>query len=293
MPQTRAILSVKHTIERVRDQADDYLNKNYPGDHPGPKKWLGLVCGLLDTADKNLEEAQDQGKTFDQVRALTQNAAGACALAYRCMLVFRGATIDELPYPVVTPLQRWLDDLCVTNDTFFRAELISYYELRKFTPAVFDGVHDKSQTFIDAIAEIEWPVFRITVPSKAFGILPHFAIVAHEIGHAVFEKMSWDLPSLQPNQPPFVRAVLSRLGNPVDKEDVVREKIVAIFMSWFEELVADCVAFYLTGPAAFFSLGEFLGLLGGGLGISAIHPGNHLRRKILFSKLFRTICTVC
>jgi hypothetical protein len=48
---------------------------------------------------------------------------------------------------------------------------------------------------------------------------------------------------------------------------------------------ADAFAFYLTGPAIFFSLPEFSQFLASGYGLSDTHPANDLRRSVLFSKL--------
>jgi hypothetical protein len=58
-----------------------------------------------------------------------------------------------------------------------------------------------------------------------------------------------------------------------------------VFKNWWEEFSADAFAFYLTGPAIFFSLPEFSQFLASGYGLSETHPANDLRRAILFSKL--------
>jgi len=49
-------------------------------------------------------------------------------------------------------------------------------------------------------------------------------------------------------------------------------------------LASDAFAYYLTGPAIFFS-GSELSQFGGGYGLSKSHPASDLRRSILFSKL--------
>ena len=282
LPERRAILSVNFTIERLRTQTASHESQIFPGDHCGPRKWLALILGILDTAEAYLNDAQKPGQSRDAVLQFTQNAAGLGAMAYSCLRVMSGASIEDLPYPTVRPLQRWFDNLSIPNTVFFRAEVVANYELRPFERYLFRGIKSKTESLEAAIGDITWPVYRVTVPGKAFGILPHFAIVAHEIGHALYEKINWDLSALLQDE--LIGHIAKQLGSPtLSSED--QSKLQEIFDRWFEEIAADAIALYLAGPAAFFALGEFLELLGGGYGISTTHPANALRRRALYDKL--------
>ncbi len=215
--------------------------------------------------------------------SLARDAAKLASQAYRSLTVMRGAAIDELPYPLVPPLQRWFDQLGILTTTLFRAELVANYELRSFKEDDFKRIRNPSRSLMQAMGAIKWPVLRVTVPSKAYAILPHFAIVAHEIGHALNHKIEWDLQAFfRQEQGNLVSRIIKRLG-PLDGD--ISKRLAAAFSNWFDELAADAFAFYLTGPAIFFSLSDFFQLLGGAYGLSPTHPANDLRRKILFDKL--------
>lgn len=189
MPLDRARLSVKFYLERLRSQAAQLAAQDYPSDHPGPEKWLALVRGLLDTADIYLQSsATPRSKQAKDVR----DAAELTSEAYHYLSYLRGAGLDELPYPIVSPLQTWFTELEVKTDALFRAELLANYELSPIEAHAFKGVRRPSPSLKKAIKEIEWPIWRVTLPAKALGISTHFAIVAHELGHILFTRIPWD-----------------------------------------------------------------------------------------------------
>ncbi len=57
-----------------------------------------------------------------------------------------------------------------------------------------------------------------------------------------------------------------------------------VLLNWIEEFAADAFAGFLTGPAAFFSLSEFL-QLARHHGICDTHPSNELRRAAIFKQM--------
>jgi hypothetical protein len=175
----------------------------------------------------------------------------------------RGATAADLPYPIARPLQRWFDQVGVDRDVFFRAEAVVNYEIRPQDEREFKGIKSQSSSLQQAIADIKWPVLRVTVPAKAFGILPHYAIVAHEIGHALYPKITWNITPNAQALAALSQGIRNRLNVP-SLSTQARTILANTYQNWFEELAADAIAFRLTGPAAFFSLGEFFELLSGG-----------------------------
>jgi hypothetical protein len=48
---------------------------------------------------------------------------------------------------------------------------------------------DARSTGLGRTVALPW---ACALPTKAFGIIPHFAIVAHEIGHALCDRVIWD-----------------------------------------------------------------------------------------------------
>ncbi len=283
-PTNRARLTAKFSLERLRLQVAGQLSQQFPGDHSGPKQWLSLVTGLLDTADDYLVSSEHLGVKPDDALNLIRDAVRLGTEAYKCLAFMRGTTMVELPYPIVRPLQRWFDQLQVCNSTFFRAELVANYELRFVKEGVFRGIRDPSPSLTESINQVSWPLLRVTVPSRAFASIPHLAIVAHEIGHALFTEVNWDTNSFRPEEDAVKQRIAARLGVTVlDRQ--TQDILSRVFFHWFQELSADAFAHYLTGPAIFFSLSEFAQLHGGGYTLSESHPASDLRRSILFNKL--------
>jgi hypothetical protein len=194
-----------------------------------------------------------------------------------------GSSIGYLSPPIATPLQRWLDSLGFKNSALFRAEATANYELLRIEDKTFTRIRDASPTLLSAIAKLQWPIFRITVPTKAFGIIPHFAIVAHEIGHALHDRVTWDLTGFDNEVQQLLARISAKIGRPLSFQD--QRTLQKIFLGWFQELASDAFALLLTGPAIFFSLCDFFQLLGNGYGLSQTHPANDLRRKAVFQQL--------
>ncbi len=283
-PIRRARLAVAFSLERLRTQVSEAKAQQFPGDHPGPLQWLELISGLLDTAAEYLKRSAEPGQSAKKEAELVRDAAHLAFEAYNYLVLMRGAGMDELPYAIIPPLQRWFEQLGVSNSTFFRAELLANYELASIPDRLF-SVRDPSASLTKTVQQIDWPFLRVTVPGKAFAIVPHLAIVAHEIGHALFSKINWDLsPFVATEADDLFKRICTRLMLPHLDAGTVKF-LQDAFRSWWEELSADAFAFYLTGPAIFFSLPEFSQFLSDGYGLSDTHPATDLRRSVLFAKL--------
>jgi hypothetical protein len=246
----------------------------------------------LDTAEQYLSNSTDASKDEAEVRTLITDASHLCSNAYYCLEFMSGADVAELPYPLVRPLQRWFDELSLSQDTLFRTELVENYELRQFERTTFSGIRDPAPSLVDAITKTKWPILRVTVPGRAMGIIPHFAIVAHEIGHAMMPRIGLkSVDDAVRREQPAIMARLASLGvaSP-DRStmDFLRE----VLLNWIEEFAADAFAGFLTGPAALFSLSEFL-QLARHHGICDTHPSNELRRAALFKEMETGSPTFC
>jgi hypothetical protein len=284
-PIKRARLAAAFSLERLKHQVAESSSRQFPGDHPGPVQWLNLVSGLLDTANTYLADSIKIGITADEEANLVRDAAHLATEAYECLVLMRGAGMDDLSYSIIPPLQRWFSQLKIANSTFFRAELVANYELLTIPDQPFRRLRNQSASLSKSIAEIKWPFLRVTVPGKAFAMIPHLAIVAHEIGHALFTKINWDISAFVNTEAgSLVQRIAKRLN--VSRLDNTTIKLLnKVFKSWWEEFSADAFAFYLTGPAIFFSLPEFSQFLASGYGLSDTHPASDLRRNVLFTRL--------
>jgi hypothetical protein len=118
------------------------------------------------------------------------------------------------------------------------------------------------------------------------GMLPHFAVVGHELGHAIQDHI---VPDLAPFQSAFlecIKRVTSRLA-PLGITYGLQENILLreTLQNWINEFKADAVGHVLVGPAFFFALFGFLELAGRSYGLGKTHPPSDLRRKQLVREL--------
>lgn len=240
------------------------------------------MSGLLDTADAYLVESRKSNDATAQV-SLARDAARLGSMAYQCMSLMHGSSIAHLSPPIATPFQRWLDTLGFSNTAIFRAETVANYELFRQDEKPFTRIRNPAPSLVAAIGALKWPLFRITLPTKGFAIIPHFAIVAHEIGHALCDRVNWDLSAFVPEEKPLIDRVEAKIGHALTPES--QTFLQKAFLHWFQELASDAFAFLLTGPAIFFSLCDFFQLLGNGYGLSYTHPANDLRRRAIFKHI--------
>lgn len=258
----------------------------FPGHDTGPRKWLGVISGLLDTAASYLARAASPGTTPAETAQLVKDAEKVGNDAYQLLTFVAGADSTQIPHQVVAPFQRWVDALGIKQTIFFRAEHLPNYELTTIDGQSLALLNGASQTLVDAIAAINWPVLRVSVPGHAMGLLPHFAVVAHELGHAIQDRIRLDLSGHHQDLTDFLARTVSRLAQEgitfKPEHGVTAGEILG---RWVNELKADAVGHHLVGPAYFFALCGFLELSNQGYGIGPTHPPSDLRRSLLFGKL--------
>lgn len=128
-------------------------------------------------------------------------------------------------------------------------------------------------------------------------MLPHFAVVAHELGHAIQDTISLDLSAYATQEQDFFARVTTRLGNNGASFGTAEQlRCQEIADNWINEFKADAVGHTLAGPAFFFALASYLELAGSGYGIAPTHPPSDLRLKTLLGALndgtpsFHTLC---
>ncbi len=272
-------------LQRLRREVSRLGSVTYPGHHPGPEKWLDVVSGVLDTAVGYLATAADPTTSDDGASQYVTDAEMLGSAAYDWLRELDGADADQIPHQIVKPFQRWVDGLGISNTIFFRADHVANYELARFhLDKSLYSVNNPAPSLIAALKAVEWPFMRLTVPSQALGMLPHFAIVGHELGHAIQDNIV--LPSGTLDLTPFHTTLDARLM----KECIVRTidtDLMAqeVLTSWAQEFKSDAVGLLVAGPAFFFALGGFFEIAGGGYGISPSHPPSELRRQLVLARL--------
>ena len=259
----------------------------FPGHHTGPRKWLKYIGGLLETARAYLDTAADPTKTIAEANDLIQKAEILGSQAYEWLTHVAGADATAIPHQVVAPFQRWVKSLGIDNTIFFRAEHLSNYELWTFDARGYVATLLRpSQGLIEANVAIQWPVLRVTVPAQAMGMLPHFAVVAHELGHAIQDSILPDFAPFAAEDAAFEARVSKRLVScslVFGTAEALRSQLIAT--AWINEFKADAVGHGLVGPAFFFALSGFLELSNRGYGIAPTHPPSDLRLNMLVSAI--------
>lgn len=257
----------------------------YPGHHRGPQKWLDVISGVLDTAVGYLVVASDPLTSNEEASRRITDAEMLGSQAYELLRELDGADADQIPHQIVKPFQRWVDGLGISNTIFFRADHVANYELARFhLDKSFNNVNDPTPSLVAALAAVEWPFLRLTVPGQALGMLPHFAIVGHELGHAIQDRIAFSGGGV--DFTPFDVELAARLAT----EKLVRTNEIMldaqrVLASWAQEFKSDAVGLLVAGPAFFFALGGFFEIAGGGYGISPSHPPSDLRRRLVLERM--------
>ncbi len=272
-------------LARLAYETTRLKSVQFPGHSIGPKKWLNLVSGLIDTAAAYLTVAKESSTPRVQAAKLIREAERLGGLAYKALGQVAGSDATQIPHEVVAPLQRWVDALKIKKTIFFRAEHLPNYELAWFDLRKWrSDLNNPSATLINAIDRIEWPLLRVTVPGQALGMLPHYAVVGHELGHAIQDRIKLDLSAFSPILQAAVDRIAARIGV-TTLGPQVQLCLAEIIGKWINELKADAVGHQLVGPAFYFALCGYLELAGRTYGISPTHPPSDLRRKLLVRRL--------
>jgi hypothetical protein len=286
MASQAALQACSFLLARLAEEVTRHQAITYPGHHPGPKKWLSMTTGVLETADSYLARALSD-PSAPTAQNLLNDAEELGEIAYKFLSYASGADATDIPHQVVAPFQRWAKALGITNTIFFRAEHLSNYELGWWDVSnLAKDLDNPAPSLTAATADIAWPLLRVTVPSHAMGMLTHFGVVAHELGHAIQDNIVCDFsPQIAVGTEVQARitARLAALGIAMGREQQVR--FGEILRSWINELKADAVGLLVAGPAFFFALFAFLELTGRQYGISGTHPPSDLRRRHLFARL--------
>ena len=283
-PQSRAEIAAQFHLGRVREQADQLRDALFPSGQKGPRKWRVLIDGLIGTADDHLKRVSQNDPSSEQIERHLETAVDCLALAYRCMDQLRGADISELHYTVVKPMQTWFDQLDISYTTLFRAENVANYETRFIKKPNIEMWREPSIALKQVIEDIRWPFIVITVPSRAFGILPHFSVVAHEVGHVLYERIEPEInkiiePEAKVKYEQIETNVKRRIGKDLDDP----QKIRSVFLDWVEEIASDAIGCYIAGPAIFFALSDIFQF--GKALPSTTHSSAPIRRRLLYKAI--------
>lgn len=273
-------------LARLDAETNRLREISFPGHDIGPRLWLNFIAGVLDTGRAYLEQSKNQAITEAKANQLIEFAEIAGSSAYSSLRHVTGADATEIPHEIVAPFQRWVSSLQISNTIFFRAEHLPNYELGRIDARGYKKFPSASPSLLNAIDQITWPLLRVTVPGHAMDMLPHFAVVAHELGHAIQDRIKLDLSKFSADRQDCDARIEKRIrDNGGSFGSSERLSVTTIYDKWINELKADSVGHLLVGPAFFFALCGFLELAGRNYGIAETHPPTDLRKSLLIKEL--------
>jgi hypothetical protein len=272
-------------LARLEGETARLKHISFPGHDIGPRRWINLIAGLISTGRGYLDESRIDADP-QSARLKLGDAEHVGEKAHTFLSYVAGADATQIPHEIVAPFQTWIRALEIKNTVFFRADHLPNYELWTIREGAAKSWGLSSAEHTKAISEIAWPVLIVTVPGRAMDMLPHFAVVAHELGHAIHERIKPDLAIANVLQRSCFDRIEARLkANGISFGPTEQLRVAEICDNWIEEIKADAVGHLLVGPAFFFALFGFLELAGRNYGIADTHPPSDLRRQLLLQEL--------
>jgi hypothetical protein len=281
----------------------------YPAFGSGPRAFLGLVESLVKSALRDLDQLRTiaSGAAPPQEADLVQESWRAnIVLLYAVDLLelTHGATVDDLPFPIIPPSERLLREVQPKSCVIFKSSLEYNYEIESITADGFDELLPKT-----VLEEFPWPILVVKIPSMPIADTLTHALLAHEIGHVSYgaDPPSLDLPEIgEESLRQIAESYLAGIGLTEDTlvrtgqltlENLLRdeihtriraeigERISAVVDSWIEELYSDTYGIHLFGPAFFYSYTSFLGSFSEVDYATDDHPPDRLRIQNLITVL--------
>jgi hypothetical protein len=244
------------------------------------------VEGIVDTARGYLEAALTKD-TPEKASKLVRSAEILGEQAYDMLRELEGSDASSIPHQIVGPFVRWVDGLGIENTIFFRTDHHANYELvTSDVDELLSSLENPSPELTQAVADVNWPFLRLTVPSRALGMLPHFAIIGHELGHAIHAQIDVDEANFADLDRKSIEATERRFASFDGKwalPSITKRRL--ILEAWITEVKADAIGYLLAGPAFYFALGAFFELIGRRMGITENHPPSALRRRFVLERM--------
>jgi hypothetical protein len=225
--------TAKFYLERLRSELEQARRRQYPDAAHMPAKWLALIAGRLMSVETLLQSKKPANRDL-----LAQSLLTELNDCYRALQLLHAADSTQVAYFVVRGLRRWFvrtdkqNEYLFTSGTNFETEL-----LQSDRPVEY--FHDAHAKAINDLPEV---IYRVTMPGGALGAALHIPLVAHEVGHILFQRVDGD-PELDK---------LNALGDGLPA--AVRDS----WMYWVGEVFSDTVCGFVAGPAGFFALHEKL-----------------------------------
>lgn len=169
-------------LSRLAAEVDALRDSDFPVNHVGPKKWLAVIEGFITTAQGYLIKSLSEEHLAENASKLLKEAELAGKQAYDMLQRMEGTDSAYIPHQIIAPFEAWAKALGILNTLFFRAEHAPIYEVERISKAAYGyRLNGRSKELVKALETASWPITCITLPSHAMGLLPHFAVVGHEL----------------------------------------------------------------------------------------------------------------
>ncbi|MCP3415738.1 hypothetical protein NLM16_16690 [Bradyrhizobium brasilense] len=248
--------SARFYLERMRLQVERARRRQFPAASDVPAKWLAYIDGRLKSIEVELETSNSAADSYTLSQRLLTNLF-AC---YEELDHLSRADTSQVADYVVLALLRWFNKTNDGCDYLFTAD--KEFELDPLLVKADMEVEFHHAHHERAVNELKPIVYRVTMPGGALGSAFHIPLVGHEVGHVLIERFFSELEPL-----------LEKLSG------AVPAKSKEAYQRWMQEIIADTICGFVSGPAAFFALHE---KLRGKLEPNNDYPDNAMRTRSLW-----------
>jgi len=302
------IESAKERCEALSGQVERLAEKQYPSS--GSQILISLVKKINQTLCSKLEEIEDDEEIYSlltpqQVQQRVNRYSQLIPYLHDLLSFLDGAEIKETPAALAPALRRILQYYLPEAELILasKPELnYSFLEIAKQTKSVF------SSAGLEALVEDFPDTFVvITSPTVEVGNVLLHCVIAHEIGHGLYQRNNLSdklLPSVEIKEDEIARFAslifkaeheeankqggvhqLSLFPSELEIKARITELINSTVENWLEELTSDAIGLALFGPAYFYSI-IYLVLSFQLLdNCSDSHPPNNLRIRLMLLML--------
>lgn len=298
--------------ERCRALATEvarFQARRYPS--AGPEILLGLIRDTNRAIERSLERLSDPAGTRAD---LTQPQFARHVYRYTKFFPFlhsllsllRGAELKDTPAGFVLALRRFLRRCLPGSEVIFASQPAlnySFLEIADGIRRVYRATGERE--FENLVSALPETFITITFPSTETNNALLHCVIAHEIGHGIYERkrlaerllglvaidqnaikalsdlLMQDLGRGEEERPREDRAQLELFPTEVQLRAALTRQINEAVAGWIEELASDALGLCLFGPAYYYAFLHFVISFQHIDNAGPTHPAPRLRLKLL------------
>jgi len=220
---------------------------------------------------------------------------------HKILALIENSDVNAVPAELTAPIRRKIKDLFPSAEVIIVSSTELNYTIVDIMQYLKGDIWEKLGCQIPE--GFPSKILRVSVPSVEHDQALLHCIIAHEIGHALYQENSLQKKIVDFEIPPdYLKrelvAIYSEIAKtkeqspqgelPFDELEFrqsVTSRVNEVLPGWIQELGADIFGLLLFGPAYLFACVHFSLATGTLDNVSISHPANRLRLKVLFETL--------